>query len=128
MAMPFDMCAPALLYFVLLIIALIVAIMHHVSMVTLSTKILFGLLWTWLLNTICTHGFKTVAWILVFLPFIVVLFFMLLAIEIIAKVPAAKAQKALQQKGGVPQQQQQPQQPNYGNMPLPPPRQQHSGY
>ena len=106
MDLPFDMCAPALLYFVLLIIALIVAIMHHVSAVTLSSKVLFGLLWTWLLHTICTKGFKTVAWILVFLPFIVVLLFLLIVIELIAKVPAAKAQKTL----NLPQQPQQQQQ------------------
>jgi len=105
MDLPFDMCAPALLYFVLLVIAIIVAIMHHVSMMTLSTKFLFGLLWTWLLKTICTKGYKTVAWILVFLPFIVVLLFLLIVIEIIAKVPASKAQKTL----NLPQQQQQQQ-------------------
>lgn len=35
-----------------------------------AVKILYVILWTWLLNLLCTKGFTTVSWILVLLPII----------------------------------------------------------
>jgi len=82
-----DLCAPSMLYFIVSIIALIVAILMNLghnnklvlgsySMSVVNTtlifvvKLIFILLWTWILNLICKDGHEVISWILVFLPFI----------------------------------------------------------
>jgi len=82
-----DLCAPSMLYFIVSIIALIVAILmnlgHNNKLVLGSysvgvvnttlifiVKLIFILLWTWILNLICKDGHEVISWILVFLPFI----------------------------------------------------------
>jgi hypothetical protein len=82
-----DLCAPSMLYFIISIISLIVAILMNLghnnklvlgsySMSVVNTtlifvvKLIFILLWTWILNLICKDGHEVISWILVFLPFI----------------------------------------------------------
>lgn len=82
-----DLCAPSMLYFIVSIIMLIVAILTNLghnnklvlgsySMSVVNTtlifvvKLIFILLWTWILNLICKDGHEVISWILVFLPFI----------------------------------------------------------
>ena len=89
-----DLCAPSMLYFIISIIGLIVAILtnlgHHnklvlgsYSMNVVNTtlvfviKLIFILLWTWILNLICRDGYEIISWILVFLPFIVMFLYIL---------------------------------------------------
>ena len=84
-----DLCAPSMLYFVISIIALIVAILTNLghnnklvlgnySMNVVNTtlifiiKLIFILFWTWILNLICKDGYEVISWILVFLPFIAI--------------------------------------------------------
>lgn len=87
------LCAPALTYLVISLIALAVSGLQnarntnayavgHLSYPVQSTayvfilKIIWFLFWTWLLNVLCSKGYKTVAWVLVAIPFLV--FFTLL--------------------------------------------------
>jgi hypothetical protein len=37
-------------------------------------KILFMLFWVFILNYLCMHGLKTLSWLLVLLPYIIMLF------------------------------------------------------
>ena len=84
-----DLCAPSMLYFIISIIALIVAILMNLghnnklvlgnySMNVVNTtlifiiKLIFILFWTWILNLICKDGYEVISWILVFLPFIAI--------------------------------------------------------
>jgi hypothetical protein len=84
-----DLCAPSMLYFIISIIALIVAILMNLghnnklvlgnySMNVVNTtlifiiKLIFILFWTWILNLICRDGYEVISWILVFLPFIAI--------------------------------------------------------
>ena len=67
-------CTPAQLYLVLGVIGLITGFFKNYGMETLLTKALFLVIWAWVLNWLCSKGFKAVSWILVLLPFILVLF------------------------------------------------------
>lgn len=82
------LCAPALTYIVISLVALLVTWMQNVQNTNVycvgsvscpvqSTtyifvlKILWFLFWTWILNVLCTKGYKTVAWVLVAIPLLV---------------------------------------------------------
>ena len=82
------LCAPALVYLVISFVALLMSWVQnmqnsnvycagHVSCPVQSTtyvfelKIMWFLFWTWILNVLCTKGYKTVAWVLVAIPFLV---------------------------------------------------------
>ena len=67
-------CTPAQLYLVLGAIGIIMGFFKNYSIETLLTKSLFLVLWAWVLNWLCSKGFKAISWILVLLPFIMVLF------------------------------------------------------
>ena len=83
-----TLCAPALTYLVISMAALLMAWFQNrqnskvycvgqVSCPVQNTtyvfvlKIMWFLFWTWVLNALCAKGYKTVAWILVAIPFLV---------------------------------------------------------
>jgi hypothetical protein len=64
-----KLCTPALIYLVLSVIALFLGakmftIMHIIGI----------LLWTFILNYLCSIGYTTISWILVLLPLIFMFF------------------------------------------------------
>jgi uncharacterized membrane protein len=82
------LCAPALTYLVISLLAVVMSWIQnagntqvysagHVSAPVQNTtyvfvlKIMWFLFWTWILNTLCNKGYKTVAWVLVAIPFLV---------------------------------------------------------
>ena len=67
-------CTPAQLYLVLGAIGIILAFFKDYGVETLLTKSLFLVLWAWVLNWLCSKGFKAISWILVLLPFIMMFF------------------------------------------------------
>jgi hypothetical protein len=67
-------CSPAQLYLVLGAIGIIGAFFNNYSIETLLTNGLFLVVWAWVLNWLCSKGFKAISWILVLLPFIMALF------------------------------------------------------
>jgi len=55
-------------------------------------QILYTLFWTWVLSSLCNSGYKTVAWVLVVIPFVVlVLFFSLIISYISIDSPSTKS-------------------------------------
>ena len=65
-----NYCTPAQLYLILGAIGIISAAFNKFSVETLLTKALFLVIWAWVLNWLCSKGFKAISWILVLLPFI----------------------------------------------------------
>jgi len=65
-----KMCEPAKLYLVVSVIFLVMAIFSRISALTLMIKGVFVLIWTLVLNWLCSKGFSGLAWIIVLLPFI----------------------------------------------------------
>ena len=70
-------CTPAQLYLILGAIGILSAFFKKFSIETLLTKALFLVIWAWVLNWLCSKGFTAISWILVLLPFILVLFMFL---------------------------------------------------
>ena len=65
-----KMCEPAKLYLLVSVIALVYGIFQRFSMITLGTNFIFAVLWTMVLNWLCSIGMKTLSWILVLLPYL----------------------------------------------------------
>ena len=82
-----ELCTPAFLYFWLAMIGILITVFQNLgntknyNLGTLSAKvpstllvfivkIMYVLLWTWVLNLICQKGYQGISWFLVFFPFI----------------------------------------------------------
>ena len=93
-----DLCPPALFYFFISIIALIVIFFQNLNnlnsynvgyfscrvpntSVVFILKLIYILFWTWVLNLICKDGYTVISWLLVLLPFI--LFFVIIGLLMI---------------------------------------------
>jgi hypothetical protein len=89
-----NVCAPAGVYFVLSAITLIAMLMQNLGNPTaycigrytcnvgdvymlFTMKLVYVIFWTWLLNIICREGFEGISWVLVLLPYILMLIFIL---------------------------------------------------
>ena len=78
-------CTPAQLYLFLGAIGIIGAIMKKFSVETLLTKALFLVIWAWVLDWLCSKGFKAISWILVLMPFILIAFMFLFVKDVARK-------------------------------------------
>lgn len=67
-------CTPAQLYLILGAIGIIMGFLKNYGVWTLLTEALFLVIWAWVLNWLCSKGFKSISWILVLLPFIMAFF------------------------------------------------------
>lgn len=82
-----GLCTPAMVYFVISIIALVMVLLQNLgnrnnyqvgsfscmvpnTALVFIIKLLYILFWTWILNLICKDGHTTISWLLVLLPFI----------------------------------------------------------
>ena len=95
-----SLCAPAQLYLILSTLSILALLIQNVSdplryrvghykvnlkhhnVLFFVFKIMYVLIWTFLLNRLCASGYKNVSWFLVLLPFI--LMFVLIALLILA--------------------------------------------
>ena len=95
-----ELCSPALFYFVISIVGLLLILFQNVgnrnsynlgnfscrvpnTMMVFVIKIIYIVFWTWILNLICKDGYKTISWLLVLLPWI--LMFMIVGMIMINK-------------------------------------------
>jgi len=68
------LCTPAKLYFVIALISIGFALFNHFDLVFLVIKLLFALVWTFILSCLCDKGFSYLAWALVLFPYFLMLF------------------------------------------------------
>jgi len=80
-----NLCTPALIYFILSVIAIIGMIFTGFLIIPILFKIIGVLVWTWLLNYLCSIGYGGVSWFLVLLPYIVILLMVILAGSLLKK-------------------------------------------
>jgi hypothetical protein len=95
-----DLCAPALVYFVISIVAMSIVLLQNLgnqnsynlgsfscrvpnTALVFIVKLIYILFWTWVLNLICKDGHAGISWLLVLLPF--VLLFVILGLIMINK-------------------------------------------
>lgn len=67
-----DLCTPAMIYFVISFIYLIISSLSNFNAIAIISKIFFILVWSWILNFLCANGFTIISWLLVLLPFVMV--------------------------------------------------------
>jgi hypothetical protein len=67
-----HLCNPALLYFVLAIVSILLMIFNKTAAAYVFGNIVGVLIWTWFLNFFCTKGFTWVSWTLVAAPYVIV--------------------------------------------------------
>ena len=82
-----ELCTPAMLYFVISIIGLVIVLMqnlgntnsYHVgsfscrvpnTAVVFIVKLIYVLFWTYILNLICKDGHTSLSWLLILLPWL----------------------------------------------------------
>ena len=82
-----DLCTPAMVYFVISIVALVMVLLqnlgnvnsYHVgsfscrvpsTLLVFVVKLIYILFWTWVLNLICKDGHTGISWLLVLLPWV----------------------------------------------------------
>jgi hypothetical protein len=68
-----KLCTPAKLYFVIAVISCIIALFSRVSVMMVAMKLIFAFIWTYILSWLCKAGYKTISWILVLFPYIVIM-------------------------------------------------------
>lgn len=71
------LCTPAVVYLVLAIISILYMIFDRFPIGNILFKAIIIALWTWFLNFLCSKGHTGVSWFLVILPFLFIIFFML---------------------------------------------------
>ena len=81
-----SLCIPALVYLIISAITILVLFIQSFSVLTVVLKVGFVILWTWLLNYICSKGYGSIAWILVILPYIVMFGVLALILEFTNKI------------------------------------------
>ena len=70
-----KLCTPAMIYFVISMIALVISIFTNFSIISLLIKGFFIMVWSFFLNYLCKSGFTIVSWILVLFPLFLMLLF-----------------------------------------------------
>jgi hypothetical protein len=65
-----SLCNPAKLYAALIALTLLLSLFNGVPTMIIVTKLIFALLWTLILNCVCSSGFTWFSWLLVLLPFV----------------------------------------------------------
>jgi heme exporter protein D len=93
------------------IISLVVLALMKFQPLSIVLKFIFIMLWTYLLNFLCSKGYSVVSWVLVLLPIITFVSIILLSLD--ATAILVKQQQQQMQQTQQQQQQQQQQRPQY---------------
>lgn len=81
-----PICAPAMLYLILSLFAIVIMISQSFDTLSILVKIFFVAIWTWFLNFLCSKGYTVVSWFLVILPFILLIVLMAFSLELLKKI------------------------------------------
>ena len=77
-----TLCNPAIFYFILSIIIILIGISGKVQVSVYIIKLIWIVVLFYVLNFLCSKGYTTLSWILVLSPFIFIIFMILIILEI----------------------------------------------
>jgi hypothetical protein len=77
-----TLCNPAMLYLILSIIVILMGFSAQVQVGVFVVKLIWMIVWVYILNLLCSKGYTTVSWVLVLLPFILIAFMALIMLEV----------------------------------------------
>ena len=67
-----KLCNPANLYFVLVLFFIVIGLFSKINFMAILFKLIFAFIWTMILNWLCSKGYTTLSWVIVFFPFILI--------------------------------------------------------
>jgi hypothetical protein len=67
------LCTPAKLYFALAILSILIGLFSGFNFMAILGKLIFAVIYTFILSWLCSKGWKSLAWFLVLLPYILIL-------------------------------------------------------
>ena len=78
-----KLCTPAKLYFALAILSILLGLFSGFNIMAVLGKLIFAVIYTFILGWLCSKGWKSLAWFLVLLPYVLILltFFGLFAVS-----------------------------------------------
>jgi hypothetical protein len=85
-----KLCAPAIVYLVFSIISIFASLAQSASLGSTVMQAIMIIFWTWLIQYLCTNGYKTLSWILVLFPIIIAIIFILLIMSVAGIASVAK--------------------------------------
>jgi hypothetical protein len=68
-----KLCTPAKIYFAIAVIMSILELFNGIDVLSISIKLLFAFIWTFILGWVCKKGYKSISWFLVVFPYIIIL-------------------------------------------------------
>ena len=68
-----NLCTPAKLYFVLAVVSCGFALFNGIKLMTVFINLVVAFLWTFVLSWICKKDFEGISWLLVLLPYFLML-------------------------------------------------------
>jgi len=76
-----NLCTPALVYLGISVLSIVIALTSKISIGAIVIKSFFALIWVWFLNLLCSKGLTTVSWVLVLLPYIIIVLTILFVVD-----------------------------------------------
>jgi hypothetical protein len=67
------LCTPAQIYLLVALLSCIIALFSKVNFLAIGVKLLFAVIWTYILNWICKKGYSGLSWFLVVFPYVLIL-------------------------------------------------------
>jgi hypothetical protein len=67
------LCTPAKLYFALAILSILIGLFSGFNFMAILGQLIFAVIYTFILSWLCSKGWKSLAWFLVLLPYILIL-------------------------------------------------------
>jgi hypothetical protein len=68
-----KLCTPAKLYFALAILSILLGLFSGFNFVAVLGKLIFAVIYTFILGWLCSKGWKSLSWFLVLLPYVLIL-------------------------------------------------------
>jgi len=68
-----KLCTPAKIYFALAILSILMGLFSGFNIMAVLGKLIFAVVYTFILGWLCSKGWKSLAWFLVLLPYVLIL-------------------------------------------------------
>ena len=92
-----KMCLPAKIYLAILVISIVFAVFQGITLPLLLLKTVFGFIWMWILNWICSKGYTNLSWVLLLLPYVLMFIIIATTVEVVNILKADKTPVVISQ-------------------------------
>lgn len=69
-----QLCTPAKIYFAIAIFSILIGLFSGFHFMAVLGKLVFAVIYTYILGWLCSKGYKSLSWFLVLLPYVLILF------------------------------------------------------